>query len=100
METPKTAGGGKTAAKQKQYPVPEGFDPYQIFYDKGSPGLFNALKQLEIDELKGVLARFTSVARKDYTRRQNREILAEMAAQEVKDIATRGQAFGDYKLDI
>lgn len=95
----KNASKGKTGGKQKQYPVPDGFDPYQIFYDKGSPGLYNALSQLEIDEIKGVLARFTTVARKNFTRKQNRETLVQMAVQEVKDVATRGQAFGDYKLD-
>ncbi|MEN6327181.1 MAG: hypothetical protein ABFD18_13390 [Syntrophomonas sp.] len=95
----KTAGNAK-AGKQKQYPVPEGFDPYQIFYDEGSPGLYNALHQLEVDEIKGVLTGFTSIARKDYSRKQNRETLVQMAVQEVKDVATRGQAFGDYKLDL
>ena len=95
----KTAGNAK-AGKQKQYPVPEGFDPYQVFYDEGSPGLYNALHKLEVDEIKGVLARFTSVARKDFARKQNRETLAEMAVQGVKDVATRDQAFGDYKLDL
>lgn len=96
----KPASKDKTASKQKQYPAPEGFDPYRVFYDEGSPGLYNALHNMEVDEIKGVLARFTSVARKDFTRKQNREILAEMAVQGVKDVATRGQAFGDYKLDI
>lgn len=96
----KTAGKSRTDSKPKQYPVPEDFDPYQIFYDEGSPGLYNSLHKLEVDEIKGVLARFTSIARKDFTRKQNRETLVQMAVQEVKDVATRGQAFGDYKLHI
>lgn len=91
--------GKKTASRAKKYPVPEGFDPYKIFYDEGSPGLYRGLQALQVDELKGVLARFTSISRKDYVRRQKQELLVEMAVQGVKEVATRGQAFGDYKLD-
>lgn len=96
-----TPGGksGKTASRTKQYPVPEGFDPYRVFYDEGSPGLYRGLQALQVDELKGVLARFTSIPRKDYVRKQKHELLVEMAVQGVKEVATRGQAFGDYKLD-
>ncbi len=90
----------KSAAKQKQYPLPEGFDPYKIFYDVGSPGLYNQLNGLEVDELKGILDKFTNLPRKDYARKQKKEILVEMIIQEVKDRATRGVAFGDYKLDV
>ncbi|MDD3023886.1 MAG: hypothetical protein PHE26_08310 [Syntrophomonadaceae bacterium] len=96
----KTARKAKSGTKQKQYPTPEGFDPYQVFYDEGSPGLFNALHKMEVDELKGVLGRFTDIPRKDFVRKQNQEILTEMAVQGVKEVAARGLAFGDYKLDI
>lgn len=96
----KTAGQGKAGGKLKQYPVPEGFDPYKVFYDEGSPGLYNALQHLEADQIKGLLARFTTVERKDYSRKQNHQILVEMMVQGIKDVATRSEAFGDYKLDI
>ncbi len=91
---------GKSDSKQKKYPVPEGFDPYKVFYDLGSPGLYNQLNLMGVDELKGVLANFTNLPRKDYARKQKQEILVEMAVQGVRDIATRGEAFGDYKLDV
>jgi hypothetical protein len=96
------AGRGKaqkSTSRAKKYPVPEGFDPYKIFYDEGSPGLYRGLQALQVDELKGVLARFTTIPRKDYVRRQKQELLVEMAVQGVKEVATRGQAFADYKLD-
>lgn len=90
----------KSSSKQKQYPVPEGFDPFKTFYDTGSPGLYNQLRPFEADELKGILAKFTSIPRKEYARKQKQEILIEMVVQGVKDIATRGEAFGDYKLEL
>jgi len=89
----------KSGSKTKAYPVPDGFDPYQTFYDEGSPGLYSRLNVLTVDELKGILAKYTTVPRKDYTRKQKHEALVEMVVQGVKDVATRGQAFGDYKLD-
>jgi len=88
----------KSRSKGKKYPVPQDFDPYQLFYDEGSPGLYSRLHTLEIDELKGVLSQFTSIPRKDYVYKQNRETLAELAAQGIKNVAARGQAFGDYQL--
>ncbi len=94
-----TARKAKSVSKQKKYPVPEGFDPYKIFYDEGGPGLYGRLQSLEVDELKGLLSQFTAIPRKDYVRKQNQEILVEMIVQAVKNVATRGQAFGDYKLD-
>ena len=91
---------GKSAGKQKKYPVPAGFDPFKIYYDLGSPGLYNQLHLLNVDELKGVLAQFTKLPRKDYVHKQKQDVLVEMAVRGVKDIATQGEAFGDYKLDI
>lgn len=100
-ETGKTSNRpGKSAGKQKKYPVPAGFDPYKTYYDHGSPGLYSELQRLDIEELKGVLAQFTKLARKDYVRKQKQDVLVEMAVRGVKDIATQGEAFGDYKLDI
>jgi hypothetical protein len=92
----------KSAAKtkQKQYPIPEGLDPYKIYYDEGSPGLYNKLQTLTVDELKGVLAKYTAIPRAQYTRKQKCEDLVQMAVQEIKAVASRGQAFGDYKLDM
>lgn len=98
--TKTTSRSGKSEPKQKKYPIPNNFDPFKTFYDHGSPGLYNELHLLNVDELKGVLARFTNLPRKDYVRRQKQDILVEMAVQGVKDIATRGEAFGDYKLDV
>lgn len=89
---------GSGSSKTKKYPVPEGFDPYKIFYDEGSPGLYNRLQALEVEELKGVLTQFTNLPRPEYVRKQNHEILVQMVVQGVKEITSRGQAFGDYKM--
>lgn len=91
---------GQSHSHKKSYPVPDGFDPFKVFYDHGSPGLYNELHLLNPDELKGVLARFTNIPRKDYVRKQKQDILVEMAVQGIKNIVTRGEAFGDYKLDV
>lgn len=90
----------KGSSKQKKYPMPEGIDPFNTFYDMGSPGLYNQLCSLEADELKGILSKFTNIPRKEYARKQKQEVLIEMVVQGVKDIATRGAAFGDYKLEL
>jgi len=94
-----TTTKAKSGSKQKQYPVPEGLDPAKVFYDEGGPGLYRKLQGLQVDELKGLLSQFTAIPRKDYVRKQNQEMLVEMLVQAIKNVATRGQAFGDYKLD-
>ncbi|WP_054693999.1 hypothetical protein [Syntrophomonas palmitatica] len=99
LEANKAGGKSTGKTKAKQYPVPEGFEPYQIYYDEGSPGLYNKLQTLTADELKGVLAQYTAIPRAQYNRKQKSEDLAQMVVQGIKDVASRGQAFGDYKLD-
>jgi hypothetical protein len=89
----------RSASKGKKYPVPEGLNPFKIFYDEGSPGLIHRLHNLPVDELKGLLSEFTEIPRKDYTPKQNREILINMLVQEIKNVATRSEAFGNYQLE-
>lgn len=92
------AKSAKGSSKQKKYPVPDDLNPFQVFYDEGSPGLCQRLYALEIDQIKGILSNYTSIPRQEYSRKQNRELLVELAVQGIKNVATHGQEFGDYKL--
>lgn len=92
-------GKRQKTTKQRKYPVPEGFNPFEIFYNEGSPGLYHHLQSLEIEQLKGVLANFTNIPRQEYVNKRKREPLVEMVVQGVKDVATRGVSFGDYRLE-
>lgn len=88
----------KKKSSAKEYRCPEDFDAFQVYYDSGSPGLYQSMASFSVDELKGVLSYFTSIPRTDFVRKRDHDILLEMAVEGVKKFAGRSQAFGDYKL--
>lgn len=91
---------GSNPSKQKKYPIPDGFDPFRIFNDIGSPGLYNHLLALGVDELKGILAHFTNLPRQEYVRKQKQEILAQMIVQTIGEVIAGGAGFGNITENI
>jgi hypothetical protein len=85
---------------RNQYQAPEGLNPFRIYYsDGGSEALRQRLQALSLDEIKGVIAQYTEIPRKMYKNLQDVGICCGLVIQAVGDIATRSQAFGDYRLD-
>ena len=92
----------ETAKKKKtpvkEYLFPDGFDAFQIYYEKGSPGLYHSMTGFSVDELKGVLVHFTNLPRESFVKKRDPQLLLDMAVEGVKKMAGRSQAFGDYKM--
>ncbi len=78
--------------------VPDGFDPYAIFYDSGSVGLKTELSKLGFEELKAVLVKYTTLSKAKSADKYARGILIDLIVREVKNRCHQGVAFGDYKL--
>lgn len=83
---------------RKKYLPPPDFNPYKVFYDAGSTGLISQLSEMENDELKGILNRFTSTPYREYGSLSNRNLLINMIVVGIKNVATLGAEFGDYVL--
>lgn len=85
------------SAKQKKKAgkaaVPKAFDPFQIYYDKGSVGLHNELDTLDVPVLKAILAHFALDPSRSYTRWRKHERLADHIVERVKIMSNKGQAF-------
>jgi len=93
-----TAPDKKKPYSLKKYGYPEGFDAFKIYYDKGTPGLYQSMTGFSLNELKGVLVNFTNLPRESYVKKRNARLLLDMAVEGVKRMAGRSQAFGDYKM--
>ncbi|MEA1960741.1 MAG: hypothetical protein U9N81_05580 [Bacillota bacterium] len=73
--------------------VPEGFDPFAIYYEQGSVGLLAALSDKDPAILKAILSHFALDPTRSYTRWRKQERLAEFIVQRVKAMSTKGSAF-------
>jgi hypothetical protein len=82
----------KRQTKEKAQ-VPEGFDPFQIYYDQGGLGLQQALEPLDAPTLKAILAHFALDPARSYTRWRKPERLTTFIIERVKALSNKGQAF-------
>jgi len=89
--------GGQAAPKRRQTKekaqVPEGFDPFQIYYDQGGVGLQQALEPLDAVTLKAILTHFALDPARSYTRWRKPERLSAFIIERVKALSNKGQAF-------
>lgn len=81
--------------KKAKAALPEGFDPFQVYYDRGRVGLYEALSSFDTAALKAVIAHFSLDPSRSYTRWRKPEKLMELIVEKVKAGAERGKAFGD-----
>ena len=82
----------KRQTKEKAQ-VPEGFDPFQIYYDQSGLGLQQALEPLDAATLKAILAHFGLDPARSYTRWRKSERLSAFIIERVKALSNKGQAF-------
>lgn len=80
-------------AKKARAVVPEGFDPFRIYYDKGKVGLYEELAKFDAPVLKAILTHFSLDPSRSYTRLRKPEKLIDLIVEKVKAGAERGQAF-------
>lgn len=73
--------------------IPDGFDPFQIYYEKGSVGLYSSLQPMDAQVLKAVLSHFALDPTRSYIRWRKPERLAEFIVQRVKAMSSRGEVF-------
>lgn len=83
----------KMGKNQDQVSIPEGFDPYSIFYDVGSVGLTARLQELTYSQLEAIRIKFTTAAQEE-----DAALLIEQIVKNVKDRCNQSVSFGDYKL--
>ncbi|CFX12728.1 Uncharacterized [Syntrophomonas zehnderi OL-4] len=91
-EASRKAAPAKRKAKDEAH-VPEGFDPFQIYYDLGKLGLQQALEPLDAATLKAILSKFALDPSRSYTRWRKPERLMDFIIERVKAMSNKGQAF-------
>lgn len=82
-----------SSKKSTAIPVPDGFDPFQIYHETGSVGLYTALENLNAAECKAVLGHFGLDPSRNYSRLRKKEKLADLIVQRVKAMTGKGEAF-------
>lgn len=88
-----SAASSLRSKKSTRELIPEDFDPFEIYYEKGSVGLYSALQPMDAQVLKAVLSYFALDPTRSYTRWRKQERLAEFVVQRVKAMSSRGEAF-------
>ncbi|SHH09389.1 hypothetical protein SAMN02745221_01665 [Thermosyntropha lipolytica DSM 11003] len=86
---------GVKSRKKAKAEVPEGFDPFKVYYDKGSVGLYEALASFDAATLKAILTSFALDPSRSYTRLRKPEKLRDLIVEKVKAMGERGEAFRD-----
>ncbi len=89
---------GRQAAPQKRQrkskaTVPEGFDPFRIYFDQGGLGLRQALETMDAATLKAVLGHFALDPTRSYIRWRKEERLSAYIVERVKALSHKGEAF-------
>jgi len=83
----------RKSKKKETVKIPEGFDPFQIYYDKGAVGLYNELAGMDARTLKAVLSHFTLDPSRSYSRWRKPEKLVNLIIERVKAMSSKGQVF-------
>lgn len=80
-------------AKKARAVVPEEFDPFRIYYDRGKVGLYDELAKFDAPVLKAILTHFSLDPSRSYTRLRKPEKLRDLIVEKVKAMGERGEAF-------
>lgn len=83
----------KKRQTKEKVQVPEGLDPFQIYYDQGGLGLQQALEPMDAATLKAILAHYALDPARSYTRWRKPERLTAFIIERVKALSNKGQAF-------
>lgn len=87
---------GAKSGKKAKAAVPEGFDPFKVYYDKGSVGLYEELLSFDTPILKAILTSFALDPSRGYTRLRKPEKLRDLIVEKVRAMGERGEAFRDF----
>lgn len=85
--------GAAKRKKKEEVSIPEGFDPFQIYFDQGRLGLQRALEPLDAPVLKAILTQFALDPSRSYARWRKPERLIELIVERIKAMSNKGQAF-------
>ncbi|MDD4802492.1 MAG: hypothetical protein PHF24_06070 [Syntrophomonas sp.] len=80
---------------QEENAVPEGFDPFRIYNDLGSVGLFASLQDFDTKQCKAILSHFAMDPGRSYALWRKKERLADFIVERVKAMSERGKVFLD-----
>lgn len=87
-----------TSTRKKAAPaatVPEGFDPFRIYHDQGSVGLYAVLQNYDAAQCKAILSHFALDPVRSYSRWRKQERLANFIVERVKAMSEKGKVFMD-----
>ncbi len=89
-----TKSEGSPIRKSHKPSIPEGFDPFKIYYEKGGVGLMASLQDMEINTLKSVLSEYGLDPSRSYSRWRKHERLSSLIVERVKALSNKGKVFG------
>lgn len=75
--------------------IPDNFDPFLIYHDQGSVGLYAALQNFDAAQCKEVLRRFALDPSRSYNRWRKQERLANFIVERIKAMSDKGKVFMD-----
>ncbi len=76
-------------------PIPEDFDPFRIYHDQGSVGLYAVLQNYDAAQCKAILSRFALDPVRSYSRWRRQDRLAKFIVERVKAMSEKGRVFMD-----
>jgi len=89
LVTPRT----RSKKAKEEAAVPEGFDPFRIYNDQGSVGLYAALQNCDVNQCKAILSHFALDPGRSYVLWRKKERLTDFIVQRVKAMSERGKVF-------
>jgi len=75
--------------------LPQDFDPFRIYHDQGSVGLYAALQIFDAGQCKTILSKFALDPGRTYVRWRKQERLAGFIVERVKAVSEKGMVFMD-----
>ncbi|MGS0764523.1 hypothetical protein [Syntrophomonas curvata] len=73
--------------------IPEDFDPFRIYHDHGSVGLYAVLQNYDAAQCKAILSYFALDPVRSYSRWRKQERLADFIVERVKAMSEKGRVF-------
>jgi len=73
--------------------IPEGFDPFMIYHEKGGVGLLSSLQDMDVSTLKAILAEYGLDPARTYTRWRKHERLSALILERIKAMSNKGRVF-------
>ncbi len=85
---------GSRIRKTQKPSIPEGFDPFKTYYEKGGVGLLASLQNMDTTTLKYIISEYGLDPARTYSRWRKHERLSSFIVDRVKALSNKGKVFG------